>query len=255
VVAGLRKPSLAAWVVNQLVRSEDRAVGELFEAGDALRAAQSGVLAGRAEAGALRGASGRERAAVDVLLEKARGLLGADGQQLSAVILDRVAETLHAAALEDDARRLISAGCLERELRHVGLGAGIDAESLSSGPESPAATAREPGLAKPGGEPTGEHRAGSPGRHADRTGAKQRADAVRLAARERMKARRLARATVSEARRDDDRAARVLRSAEQRREQAAEALRRAEEDLARAHADAQATAEAHRQAKQRLETL
>src|ERR671929_141560 len=37
-VAKLRKPSAAAWAVNQLVRTQGRAVGELFDAGDAVRA-------------------------------------------------------------------------------------------------------------------------------------------------------------------------------------------------------------------------
>jgi len=36
-VAALRKPSVAAWAVNQLVRTQGRAVDELFEAVDALR--------------------------------------------------------------------------------------------------------------------------------------------------------------------------------------------------------------------------
>ena len=52
---------------NQLVRTQRRAVDELFEAGDALRAAHDQVLAGRGDAGSLRSAVARERAAVDAL--------------------------------------------------------------------------------------------------------------------------------------------------------------------------------------------
>ncbi len=37
-VAKLRKPSVAAWAVNQLVRTQGRAAAELFAAGDALLA-------------------------------------------------------------------------------------------------------------------------------------------------------------------------------------------------------------------------
>lgn len=47
-VARLRKPSVAAWAVNQLVRTQRREVDQLFAAGDALREAQAGLLAGRA---------------------------------------------------------------------------------------------------------------------------------------------------------------------------------------------------------------
>ncbi len=103
-MAALRKPSVAAWAVNQLVRTQRRAVAELFEAGDALRAAHENVLAGRADANELRAAVERERAAVDALTGAARGLLTSQGHELSQTIIDRVADTLHAAALDDDAR-------------------------------------------------------------------------------------------------------------------------------------------------------
>jgi len=66
-VAALRKPSVAAWAVNQLVRTQGKGVAELFEAGDALRAAHDQVLAGSADAGSLRTAVARERAAVEAL--------------------------------------------------------------------------------------------------------------------------------------------------------------------------------------------
>jgi len=121
-VAVLRKPSVAAWAVNQLVRTQRKGVDELFEAGDGLRAAHDQVLAGRGDAGSLRGAVARERSAVDALTQAARGLLTSQGHELSATIIERVNDTLHAAALDDDARAQVRDGRLERELRHVGLG-------------------------------------------------------------------------------------------------------------------------------------
>jgi hypothetical protein len=121
-VAALRKPSVAAWAVNQLVRTQRKGVDELFEAGDGLRNAHDQVLAGRGDAGGLRSAVARERAAVDALVSAARGLLTSDGHELSATIIERVSDTLHAAALDDDARAQVRDGRLERELRHVGLG-------------------------------------------------------------------------------------------------------------------------------------
>jgi hypothetical protein len=125
-VAALRKPSVAAWAVNQLVRTQGRSVAELFDAGDALREAQANLLAGRGDARALRAATSRERAAVDALVSAARGLLGADGHELNAAVIDRLVETAHAAAFDDDARERMRDGRLERELRHVGFGAGGD---------------------------------------------------------------------------------------------------------------------------------
>ena len=127
IVGALRKPSMAAWAVNQLIRTQRREIDELFAAGDALREVQAGVLAGRADARDLRSAAAQERDAVDALVATARGLLSSGGHELSAATVERVAETLHAAALDDEARTQVSEGRLVRELRHVGLGAGLGA--------------------------------------------------------------------------------------------------------------------------------
>ena len=104
-VAALRKPSVAAWAVNQLVRTQSKPVADLLEAGDALRAAQDDVLAGRGDAQSLRAAVEHERAAVDALTEAARGLLSSEGQELSETMIERVSDTLHAAALDDEDAR------------------------------------------------------------------------------------------------------------------------------------------------------
>jgi GNAT superfamily N-acetyltransferase len=121
-VAALRKPSVAAWAVNQLVRTQKRAVEALFEAGDALQAAQADLVGGHGGGDHLRDAAAREREAVDRLTGTARGLLSDEGHELSSAALERVRETLDAAALDPSAREQVSRGCLVRELRHVGLG-------------------------------------------------------------------------------------------------------------------------------------
>jgi len=123
-VAALRKPSVAARAVNRLAREHRRQLLGLFTAGDALSEVQSSVLAGRADGRALSEAAERERAAVSALVDAARALLTAEGLAVSASVLERVGETLHAAALDDEAREPVDQGRLERELRHVGLGMG-----------------------------------------------------------------------------------------------------------------------------------
>jgi hypothetical protein len=129
-VAALRKPSLAAWGVNQLVRTQSRDVSALLTAGDAARRAQAALLAGRGDGAALRESLDRERAGVERLTRAARGLLSGEGHELSSAMLDRIADTLHAAALEPEARKQVTDGCLDRELRHVGLDtAGLGSES------------------------------------------------------------------------------------------------------------------------------
>src|ERR671933_2786782 len=72
-VKALRKPSVAAWAVNQAVRSQPKAARTLWQAGDALIAAQEDLLAGRGEAAALRAAAEAERVALDELTGAARG--------------------------------------------------------------------------------------------------------------------------------------------------------------------------------------
>ncbi len=265
-VAALRKPSVAAWAVNQLVRTQRRAVDDLFAAGDTLRDVQAEVMAGRQDAQALRDAAGEERAAVDALAQSARGLLTSDGDGLSPSVIDRVADTLHAAALDDDARTDVDEGRLERELRHVGLGAG---GLVAAGPAKRSARKQPGARAKPRGRGKRDDDAAKPQRRGKRDddaakpqgrgerdddAAKRRTDAKR-ADRERADARRAARSAEADARREADRAARALKIAQERRKRAAEALGEAEVELADATSQAAAAVEAQRQARETLDAF
>jgi hypothetical protein len=138
-VSKLRKPSQAAWAVNQLVRTQGREVKTLFKAGDALQKAQGDLLSGKGNPNALRKAVDAERTAGERLLERARGLLSSEGNDLTPARLEQVSETLHAAALDQEARDRVKDGCLERELRHVGLG-GLGAAGLEASKPKRAAT-------------------------------------------------------------------------------------------------------------------
>jgi hypothetical protein len=219
-VAALRKPSVAAWAVNQLIRTQGRSVKELFGAGDALRRAHEQAASGRGDAQALRKATQDERAAVDALIESARGLLSSEGHELSPAVVDRVAETLRAAAMDPDARSQVSQGRLERELRHVGLGF----------------------LGDIGGAP-----APAPKRKAPAPKGKQDQEQKAAEARERERAQALkdARASEKEARRELERAQRSVDSAQSRCDKAAAALDGAERELADAQAEAEAATAAH----------
>jgi hypothetical protein len=209
-VAALRKPSVAAWAVDQLVRTQRKAVSELFDAGDALRAAQDDVLAGRGDGQSLRAAVDRERTVVDALAAVARGLLSPDGQELSPTIIERVADTLHAAALDDEAREHVREGRLERELRHVGLGA------LG---------------APPSGAPARARRASEPAPAPKRPKTDRAAESAREKREQAERARAEARAAEREARRRAEHAERAHKVAAERRDRAAEALSEAESRL------------------------
>lgn len=238
-VAALRKPSVAAWAVNQLVRTQKSAIGELFEAGDGLRHAHDEVLAGRGDGGSLRVAVERERQAVESLIQSAGGLLSADGHELSPTIVDRVADTLHAAALDDDARVQVSDGRLERELRHVGLGM-----AAAGGTPATAPTRRPPRAAsRTAGEQANE-------RAADKSTADRKATerAVRERAQADAQARAQERVLEREARRRLERAERGAELARERRDRAGQALEAAEAELVEAETEL-------REAKVRLSEL
>ena len=217
-VAKLRKPSVAAWTVNQLARSHAKLIGELFAAGEALELAQADLLAGRGDPRKLRTATARERELVDQLTTIARDLLSSAGGTASAGTLERVAETLHAAALEAEVRGEVRAGRLEHELRHVGLGSGTVV----------------PAPATPREQHRGDH---------------QRAE------RERRRRIEAAREAEAKARRAAEGGARRLEDARRRRDSAAAALREAEEAVGRAGAEAEQAQAAHDAARQALGNL
>jgi len=249
-VAALRKPSVAAWAVNQLVRSRRSAVGELLDAGEALRAAQDDVLAGRGDAGSLRAAVEHERAAVDALTDAARGLLSSEGEELSDTMIERVSDTLHAAALDDEARAQVEQGRLERELRHVGLG-GFGAVGAGGAP-APRASRKKTDKDEKQQAGRREHERERTAREQERarTAREQERDrTAREQARAQEEARREARVAEREAKRRAERAERAAKLALERRDKAAEALREAEADLAAADAQLRHAEEAVREAE------
>jgi hypothetical protein len=230
-VAALRKPSVAAWAVNQVVRSQPPGMQELFAAGDELRDAQARLLAGSGDGRSLRAANERERDAVDELVRAARGLLSSEGHELSPAVVDRVADTLHAAALDAGAREQVRAGRLERELRHVGLGLGESPDPFATAPAS-APERPKPGSAK----------------------REEREERERLR-RELSEARKAARIAEAAAGRRAERAGHALRAAEERRARAAQALAQADDALAAAQSELRDALAAQEQAQAELDAL
>jgi hypothetical protein len=119
-VKKLRKPSVAAWTVNQLARREKMRLRGLFTAGERLRAAQEQVLAGEAP-DVLERARDDERAAIRELAGPASALLEEAGHPPTEAMLDRVRETLHAAVVDEDIGGRVRAGRLEKEEQVTGF--------------------------------------------------------------------------------------------------------------------------------------
>jgi hypothetical protein len=112
-VVKLRKPSVAAWVVNRLARDEPDLVKALLDAGSKLREVQ---LAGAA-ASDLRAAIEAEARALDALMRPAATIAG-DGRDTA---LERARDTLHAAALDPELAEDVRRGVVVREQQAIGF--------------------------------------------------------------------------------------------------------------------------------------
>jgi hypothetical protein len=113
-IKGLRKPSVAAWAVNQLVRTRPTEIRRLLELGEALREAQRKALEG-AGADALRSTVTKRRRLVDDLAEAAGELLEEAGHPSTRATLDRVSGTLIAATVDPDVAETVETGTVQRD--------------------------------------------------------------------------------------------------------------------------------------------
>jgi hypothetical protein len=115
-VAGLRKPSVVAWTVNQLARLNRREVDLLLDAGKRIVDAQQASISHGGRSG-LDSATVSLRKAVADLTASAQQILG---ERASQSTLTRVAETLRSAATEERGRELLARGRLTVELSDTG---------------------------------------------------------------------------------------------------------------------------------------
>ena len=118
-VRALKKPSAVAWAANRLARDEPKQVAVLLEAGERLREVQQNALAGKASGDDVSDAAAAERDAIRALLTTARKRLGA---KATPPLLDRLSQTLRAAAVDEEGRSLLERGRLTEELKAVGFG-------------------------------------------------------------------------------------------------------------------------------------
>ncbi|MEA2452019.1 MAG: hypothetical protein QOG04_729 [Actinomycetota bacterium] len=106
VVRALKKPSVAAWTINQLARTQPDDIEELFRMRDAIESASSAVeLRSRAE---------ERRRLLTRLVNDARRLLTQGGHAPAASTIEKVSGSLLAA--DDDTRDQVVTGTLTREL-------------------------------------------------------------------------------------------------------------------------------------------
>jgi hypothetical protein len=104
-VAKLKKPTVAAWALNQLTRQRRRDVDLLLDAGHRLRQAQEGVVGG-ADRTSFEQAQKTQRDALRRLTQQASELVGG----ASAAVRAQISGTLRAAAVSEEGRELLARG-------------------------------------------------------------------------------------------------------------------------------------------------
>lgn len=131
----LRKPSVAAWLVNRLVAEQPALVAQLLDLGPALAAAQAD-----GDGDELRALGGQRRALVDAVVATAVDL--AD-RPVSAAVRDEVAATLEAGLSDAGAADAVRSGRLVRALSYAGFG-GVDLDgAVAVSPARPARARRK----------------------------------------------------------------------------------------------------------------
>ena len=139
-VRGLRRPTVAAWAVNQVARERPELVQALEAAGDRLRQAQRRAVSGLRDSG-LRAAAAERRTLLEQLLKVATGVLEQSGRTAEPH-RDAIAASFEAASVDAEAAAAVRAGTLGHELAAPsGFG---DVGGLELVPEMPPAPEPEP---------------------------------------------------------------------------------------------------------------
>ncbi len=112
----LRKPSLAAWVVNLLVRRDAAQVEQVLAIGAALRDAQEGM-----DGAELRALTKQRRQLTSAVTAQARALAADESVKVTQSVADEVEATLTAGLVDADAAKALRSGLLVRSLRTTGV--------------------------------------------------------------------------------------------------------------------------------------
>jgi hypothetical protein len=115
----LRKPSAAAWALNQLARGRRREVDLLLDSGHRLREAQASLFGG-GEKEAFETARRAEQEALSQLTSAAEEMLRERGSA-SAATLAQIRESLRAAAVSPEGRELLARGRFTEPIRMQGF--------------------------------------------------------------------------------------------------------------------------------------
>lgn len=129
-VKALRKPSLAAWVLNLLVRREPEQVEQVLQVGAALRDAQAGMSADE-----LRALTRQRRQLTAAVTTQARTLAREEGIKVTEAVAVQVEATLTAAMVSRACGDAVRSGLLVAALATTGLD-DLDPADFLAAPEA-----------------------------------------------------------------------------------------------------------------------
>ncbi|HSS67355.1 MAG TPA: hypothetical protein VLK34_02305 [Nocardioidaceae bacterium] len=119
-IQSLRKPTLAAWLVNALAREGSDALAELLDLGREMREEMGAV-----DADGLRELTRRRHQLVSALVDQARELGAASGLRVADEAARSVRATLEATLSDGDSSAEVAEGCLSEPLEPTGFGFGF----------------------------------------------------------------------------------------------------------------------------------
>jgi hypothetical protein len=144
-VKALKKPSVAAWTVNLLVRREGDQIDQVLALGDSLRAAAES-MAGED----LRALTRQRRALTNALAGTARDLAREQDVRLTTAVVDQVEGMLTAAMLDPVAAQVVRSGLVLTAFTSTGVSE-IDVDAVCAVPEAlgPDVAHRAPSTERP----------------------------------------------------------------------------------------------------------
>jgi hypothetical protein len=233
-ISDLRRPSLAAWLVNALIRHRPAEVEQLLTLGEALRSAQLGLVGDE-----VRQLSRQRQQLIAAVGRQARALARELGHPVSDDVGQEVEATLGAAMADPEVAEAVRSGRLTSPTSYAGLG--TPETAASSAPPRLAAVPTTPPAEAPRRPRKAEDTEAARAREDQRREAERRREEERRAAeleQARQEAQEAQQAwedaveTARAAQRRHDDAERAVTEARQRIDDLQEQLQRAEQTLA-----------------------
>lgn len=129
-VKALKKPSVAAWAVNLLVRREGDQIEQVLALGESLRAAAESMAGDE-----LRTLTRQRRQLTHALADTARELARDEGTRLTAAVVDQVEGVLTAAMLDPVAAAVVRSGLVLTAFTSTGISE-VDVPEVCAVPEA-----------------------------------------------------------------------------------------------------------------------